>query len=111
MSSSAGGVLLIGLAPGGSNATLLSYLFGSLTSVSRGDLLAMTLLTAAVLVVVAVLARLLFAVSFDEEFAAVRGVRTRLLGSLLAVRPTGPYIGLTPLGAGPWIFCSAIAPA
>ncbi|MDQ1687342.1 MAG: zinc transport system permease protein [Frankiaceae bacterium] len=81
----AGGVLLIGLSPGGSNATLLSYLFGSLTSVSRGDLTAMAALTAAVLLVVAVLARLLFAVSYDEEFAAVRGVPTRWLGSLLAV--------------------------
>jgi zinc transport system permease protein len=81
----AGGVLLIGLSPGGSNATLLSYLFGSLTSVSSGDLTAMAVLTVAVLATVVWLSRLLFAVSYDEEFAAVRGVRTRLLGSLLAV--------------------------
>ena len=81
----AGGVLLIGLSPGGSNATLLSYLFGSLTSVSRTDLVAITVLTSIVLAVVVLLARVLFAVSYDEEFAAVRGVPTRLLGSLIAV--------------------------
>lgn len=81
----AGGVLLIGLSAGGSNASLLSYLFGSLTSVSQTDLVAMASLTTVVLVVVWRLSRLLFAVSYDEEFAAVRGVRTRLIGALLAV--------------------------
>ena len=81
----AGGVLLIGLSSGGSNATLLSYLFGSLTSVSSGDLVAMGVLTAVVLVLVIALSRLLFAVSYDEEFAAVRGVPVRLYGSLIAV--------------------------
>lgn len=81
----AGGVLLIGLSPGGSNATLLAYLFGSLTSVSSGDLAAMGSLSLVVLVAVGSTSRLLFAVAYDEEYARVRGVPTRWVGALLAV--------------------------
>ncbi len=80
----AGGVLLIQLAPGGSNANLLSYLFGSLTSVSASDLTIMTLLTGCVLAISVGLSRQLFAVCQDEEFARTTGLPVRWLNVVLA---------------------------
>ncbi|MCW2608654.1 MAG: hypothetical protein JWO60_3347 [Frankiales bacterium] len=81
----AGGVLLIGLSPGGSNATLVGYLFGSLSSVSPGDLAVIVVLSLAVLGVVAVFGRELFAVCQDEEVARVQGLPVRFLNLLVAV--------------------------
>ena len=81
----AGGVLLIGLSPGGSSATLVSYLFGSLSSVSTGDLAVIVGLSLAVLAVVAVFGRELFAVCLDEEVARVAGLPVRFLNLLVAV--------------------------
>jgi zinc transport system permease protein len=81
----AGGVLLIGLAPGGTNANLLSYLFGSLNSVSPGDLRVIAVLSVVLLLTLAALGRELFAASYDEEYAAVAGLPVRALNLLLAV--------------------------
>jgi len=81
----AGGVLLIGLAPGGSNANLLSYLFGSLTAVSPGDAVVIAVLSVTLLLVLAVFGPQLFAVCHDEEYARVAGLPVRFLNLLLAV--------------------------
>jgi zinc transport system permease protein len=81
----AGGVMFINLAPGGSNANLNSYLFGSLSTVSSEDVLAICLLAAFVVLVTVGLRRQLFAVSQDEEFARVTGLPVRFLNLLTAV--------------------------
>ena len=81
----AGGVLLIGLADDGGNATLLSYLFGSLTSVAPYDLAVISGLSVVLLGVLAVVGRELFAVCHDEEYARVAGLPVRTLNLLLAV--------------------------
>ncbi|MFZ3570669.1 metal ABC transporter permease [Streptomyces sp. BH097] len=81
----AGGVMFINLAPGGSNANLNSYLFGSLSTVSQDDVLAICLLAAFVVLVTVGLRRQLFAVSQDEEFARVTGLPVRFLNLLIAV--------------------------
>ena len=81
----AGGVLLIGLAPGGTNANLLSYLFGSLTAVAPVDVVIISALSGALLLTLAVVGRQLFAVCHDEEFAKVAGLPVRFLNLLLAV--------------------------
>ncbi|MFI1579547.1 metal ABC transporter permease [Embleya sp. NPDC020630] len=81
----AGGVMLINLAPEGSNANLQSYLFGSLTSVSPDDIRVITILAAAVLAVTLGLRRALFTVCQDEDFARVTGLPVRTLNLLLAV--------------------------
>ncbi|WP_406860810.1 metal ABC transporter permease [Streptomyces sp. HUAS MG47] len=80
----AGGVVLIDLADG-SNASLLSYLFGSLSTVSEEDVTAIALLAAFVVLVTVGLRRQLFAVSQDEEFARVTGLPVRFLNLLIAV--------------------------
>jgi zinc transport system permease protein len=81
----AGGVLLIGLAPGGSNANLLSYLFGSLTAVSPTDVVVVVALSGTLLLTLAVVGRQMFAVCHDEEYAKVAGLPVHFLNLLLAV--------------------------
>ena len=81
----AGGVLLISLSPGGSNANLLAYLFGSLTSVSPQDLAVITVLSVLLLLTLLLLGREMFAVCHDEEFARVAGLPVRAMNVLLAV--------------------------
>lgn len=81
----AGGVLLIGLVPAGTNANLLSYLFGSLTSVSQEDVVLIAVLAVLLLLVLAAVGREMFAVCHDEEHARVSGLPVRALNLLLAV--------------------------
>ncbi|MEV6128095.1 metal ABC transporter permease [Streptomyces violaceusniger] len=81
----AGGVLLINLSPTGSNANLTTYLFGSITTVSPEDVVAISLLAAFVVLITLGLRRQLFAVCQDEEFARVTGLPVRTLNLLLAV--------------------------
>ncbi|HET8717263.1 MAG TPA: metal ABC transporter permease [Nocardioidaceae bacterium] len=80
----AGGVLLTGLA-GQSAATLNSFLFGAITTISTSEVW-VTLVLGAVVVLVAVgLAPQLFAVAQDQEFAQVAGLRVRGYNVLVAV--------------------------
>ncbi|WP_413470968.1 metal ABC transporter permease [Streptomyces peucetius] len=81
----AGGVLLIELSDTGSAANLTTYLFGSLSTVSDQDVVAIMLLAAFVVLVSLGLRRQLFAVSQDEEFARVTGLPVRALNLLVAV--------------------------
>ncbi|MFC8224286.1 metal ABC transporter permease [Streptomyces sp. NPDC057287] len=81
----AGGVMLINLSDTGSNANLTSYLFGSLSTVSEEDVVAIVALAAFVVLVTVGLRRQLFAVSQDEEFARVTGLPVRVLNLLVAV--------------------------
>lgn len=80
----AGGVLLISLEPGG-NTNLLTYLFGSILTVTTQDLWITATLAAGVLLVALGLRRQLFSVCQDEEFARVSGLPVRLLNIVLAV--------------------------
>jgi len=81
----AGGVLLIQTAAGKSNATLLSFLFGSLLTTSTEGLVVITVLAGAVLAVTIGLRPWLFAVCHDEEYARVSGLPVRTLNLTLAV--------------------------
>lgn len=79
----AGGVLLIKVA-GGTNANLMSYLFGSISTVSTGDLWWTAGLAVLVLGAGVGLRWALFAVSHDEEFARASGLPVRALSMLVA---------------------------
>lgn len=81
----AGGVLLIGLTPGASNATLTEYLFGSVSTVSEQDIVVVAALAVGVIAVVAVYGRELFVLCQDEEVARAHGLPVRFLSILLAV--------------------------
>ncbi|NJP34707.1 metal ABC transporter permease [Micromonospora thermarum] len=79
----AGGVMLVGLSD--NTRALNAYLFGSLTTISPGDLTTITVLGAAILVTMLALRPALFAVCHDEEYARVSGLPVRTLNLLLAV--------------------------
>ncbi|MBE3001650.1 metal ABC transporter permease [Nocardiopsis sp. HNM0947] len=81
----AGGVLLIGLAPGANNATLTSFLFGSVSTVSEQDIWIVGALAVGVASVVAFYGRELFVLCQDEEVARAHGLPVRFLSVLLAV--------------------------
>ncbi|MFW6335079.1 MAG: metal ABC transporter permease, partial [Desulfosalsimonas sp.] len=67
------GVILTDLTPG-YNVDLMSYLFGSILAVPSAEIWWMTALGAAVLVLTLVYYRDLLAISYDPEFASLRGV-------------------------------------
>jgi zinc transport system permease protein len=77
------GVVLISAA-GALNANLFAYLFGSILTVTRGDLVLVAILGAVGLGLVAILYRGLVAVAIDEEGARVSGVPVGPLNVLLA---------------------------
>jgi zinc transport system permease protein len=80
----AGGVVLISAA-GALNANLFAYLFGSILTVTRGDLLTIAVLGFAALTIVAVLLRALLAVSIDEEGARVSGLPVPVLNGVVSM--------------------------
>jgi zinc transport system permease protein len=81
----AGGVVLTSASGSGTSFNLVSYLFGSVTTVSSGDLAVIAVLAFVVLSVVAVFGRELFSVCYDEEVARVSGLPVRFLNLLIAV--------------------------
>ncbi|WP_166354967.1 metal ABC transporter permease [Phytoactinopolyspora limicola] len=80
----AGGVLLTGLA-GSTAATLNTYLFGSITTVSQDDLWVIGILAVVVIALSIGLGPQLFAVCQDEEFARACGLPVRLYSIMIAV--------------------------
>lgn len=81
----AGGVVLIGLSPSGTPANLSQFLFGAITTTTPQDLAVFGALSVVVLAVAVGLARRLFAVSNDEEYARASGMNVLGLNVLLAV--------------------------
>lgn len=81
----AGGVLLTNVSGSATTTTLVSYLFGSVSTVSSEDLWVIVALAVLVLGVVAAFGRELFSVCYDEEVARASGLPVRLLNILIAV--------------------------
>ncbi|HEX2851233.1 MAG TPA: metal ABC transporter permease [Acidimicrobiales bacterium] len=79
----AGGVVLTGLA-GALNASTLSYLFGSILTVSPSDAWTIVALGVVIVVVVGLTWRALFSMVLDEEGARVAGLPVNGLNLLLA---------------------------
>lgn len=78
------GIILVDLTPG-YHVDLMSYLFGSILTVSLSDLWLMLILNGVILLSVGFFYHDLLALSYDEEFAQVRGVPVRLLHFVLVV--------------------------
>ncbi|NYI41082.1 metal ABC transporter permease [Demequina lutea] len=78
------GVLLIGMA-GGSNANLLGYLFGSISTVTWTDVWITTGLALAIVAIGLGLKSALFAVTHDQEFARSTGLPVGALNLVVAV--------------------------
>ena len=78
------GVILIDLTPG-YQVDLMSYLFGSILTVPATDLWVMAVFAVLTVGLVALYYKELLALSYDEEFARIRGVPVRRLYILLIV--------------------------
>ncbi len=79
------GVILLDLTPG-YNVDLMSYLFGSILTVPTSDLWMMLILNGVVVLTVGYFYHDLLALSYDEEFARVRGVPvSKLYFTLMAL--------------------------
>ena len=72
------GIILIDLTPG-YNVDLMSYLFGSILTVPRSDLIIMVVVGVTMTLLVAWYYQDLLAMSYDEEFARIRGVPVKKL--------------------------------
>lgn len=72
------GIILLDLTPG-YNVDLMSYLFGSILTVPDSDLYIMTVIAILMLLLVTYYYKDLLAMSYDEEFARIRGVRVKTL--------------------------------
>ncbi|MBE2984547.1 metal ABC transporter permease [Campylobacter sp. RM6883] len=76
------GIIFIDLTPGYSS-DLMSYLFGSILAVSDTDIYFMSVICVVFTAVIVLFYRQFVAVSFDSEFASLRGVNTKLFYYIL----------------------------
>ncbi|MDQ0352786.1 zinc transport system permease protein [Alkalibacillus filiformis] len=77
-------VVFIAMADG-INTDIYAYLFGSVAAVSRSDLYLVLFTAVFVIVVIIFLYKELFALSFDEEFATVSGIRAKIIHYLFII--------------------------
>lgn len=78
------GIILIDLTPG-YQADLMSYLFGSILAVPREDLWIMGGVMFVVIALIFLFYRDFLALSYDQEFAMLRGVNVRFIYALMLV--------------------------
>lgn len=78
------GVIFISLADG-FNTDLFSYLFGSVSAVSRGDLWAILIISIFVIIMIVLLYKELFLLSFDEEHAKASGIAAKSIHFIFIV--------------------------
>lgn len=78
------GVILVDLSQG-YNVDLISYLFGSILAVSQNDLYYMGILLVLIIAIVSLYYRDILAVSYDSEYANLRGINVPLFFTIILV--------------------------
>jgi len=78
------GVLLSSIGKG-FNVDLFSYLFGSILIIGNSDVLVSVLLSFFVVVLVGVFYNSLFAVTYDEDFASIAGIKNKPINYLIVI--------------------------
>ena len=78
------GIIMVDLTPG-YNVDLMSYLFGSILAVSSNDLYYMGFLFVLILLVMLFFYRDILAVSYDSEYANLRGINVKFFYTLILV--------------------------
>jgi zinc transport system permease protein len=78
------GVVLIDLTPG-YNVDLMGYLFGSILAVSGDDILYMGGLLAVIISIMLFWYRDILAVSYDSEYATLRGINVKFFYTLILI--------------------------
>ena len=75
--------VIIASTAGGFNVDLFSYLFGNILSVSSFEVWMTVAISLLVALVIGLFYHDLFAITFDEEYAQVSGIKTRLVNRIL----------------------------
>ncbi|MDR1975958.1 MAG: metal ABC transporter permease, partial [Campylobacteraceae bacterium] len=114
------GIICVDLTAG-YNVDLMSFLFGSILSVSSGDLWLVGIVCILIAAVVGVFYKEFLAISFDMEFAKLQGLNTKLFYTVLmiltalcivaAIRAVGLILVVALLSIPPYIaekFCSKL---
>ena len=78
------GIILVDLTPG-YNVDLMSYLFGSILAVGSEDINYMALLLVIITALVTIFYRQILAVSYDSEYANLRGINVKFFYTLILV--------------------------
>lgn len=78
------GIIFVDLTPG-YNVDLMSYLFGSILAVSKEDIYYMYTLVFGVITIVTFWYRDILAVSYDSEYAKLRGINVNLFYTLILI--------------------------
>lgn len=117
----AAGIILLDMTPG-YNVNLMSYLFGSILAVPGSDIFWMTGLSVIILLAAVFFYRDLLAISYDDEFARLRGVSVNLIYFLfiglvavsivLVIRVVGLILVIALLTIPPYIaekYCRSLA--
>ena len=78
------GIIFVDLTPG-YNVDLMSYLFGSIIAVSNDDLIYMTALDIFIVSTVVFFYKQILAVSYDSEFATLRGINVKFFYTLILI--------------------------
>jgi len=78
------GILLVDLTPG-YTSDLMSYLFGSILAVNSGDIIFMSILLGAIILILLFFYRDILAVSYDNEYAKLRGIKTKFFYTLILI--------------------------
>ncbi|MCK5111766.1 MAG: metal ABC transporter permease [Arcobacteraceae bacterium] len=78
------GIILIDLTPG-YNVDLMSFLFGSIIAVSLNDIYYMIVLDIVIVALVTYYYREFLAISYDSEFAQLRGINVKFFYTLMLV--------------------------
>lgn len=78
------GIVFVDLTPG-YNVDLMSYLFGSIIAVSKDDILYMSFLDLFIISVIVFFYKEILAVSYDSEFASLRGINVKFFYTLILI--------------------------
>ena len=78
------GIIFIDLTDG-YNVDLMSYLFGSILAISNQDLYYMSFLLLTIILIITIYYKDILAVSYDKEYAQIRGINVRFFWTLILV--------------------------
>jgi zinc transport system permease protein len=78
-------LILISLNEGGATTSVDQYLFGSIVTISSGQLGLLLLLTVTILLLYAIFKKPMYTLTFDEETAFVQGLPVKLMSNLFTV--------------------------
>jgi len=78
------GIILVDQTPG-YQVDLMSYLFGSILTVTKLDLIVMGVVTCFIIIVLRIFYHDFVAISYDEEFAKVRGINVNALYCVMII--------------------------